>query len=87
VLFTFHQPFEGQGMPSFGDYERERLRYPGLRYIMLMSQKPGRVTEGLEALSQEGLTIRDVTRRAIGAEGFSADLVLVEIAPKDAKTN
>jgi hypothetical protein len=52
-----------------------------------MSQKPGRVTEGLEALSQEGLTIRDVTRSAIGAEGFSADLVLVEIAPKDAKTN
>jgi hypothetical protein len=89
LLFTFHKPYEGQRMPSIGDYERERLRYPGLRYIMLMSQKqkPGAVTEGLEALTHEGLTIREVTRRAIGAEGFSADLVLVEIGPKDAKTN
>jgi hypothetical protein len=79
LLFTVHQPYEGQGMPSFGDYERERLRYPGLRYIMLLSQRPGAVAEGLAALTHEGLILRDVTRRAIGAEGFSADLVLVEI--------
>jgi hypothetical protein len=87
LLFTFHEPWKGQGMPSFGDFERERLRDPGLRYIMLMSQKPGAVTEGLKALTREGLTIREVTRRTIGAEGFSADLVLVEIGRNDAKAN
>ncbi len=79
LLFSLNDPWQGIGMPTFGDHERERLRYPGLRYIMLLSYKSETIAAGRKKLSQEGIKVREITSRIIGQPGFYANLDLVEI--------
>jgi hypothetical protein len=79
LLFDLQDPWSGQGMPNFGDHERERLRFPGLRYVMLLSERADENPAGIETLAREGIQVRQVERRTIIHEPYVLYLDLVEL--------
>jgi hypothetical protein len=79
LVFDLQDPWSGLGMPTFGDHERERLRSPGLRYLMLLSEHADENPAGVEALAREGIQVREVERRTIIHEPYVLYLDLVEL--------
>jgi hypothetical protein len=80
LLFTVHSPHgPGPGMPSIGDHERASLKYPTLRYLLLMSENDSKIADGLAALRETGLSPREVLTKDLGDGPYRAKAVLVEI--------
>jgi hypothetical protein len=80
LMFTLQVPFEQHGgEPKIGAYERSRLQFPGVRYVMMLSMSSADRERRVRALQNEGLAVREVSRWEIGDSGFRAALEVVEL--------
>jgi hypothetical protein len=79
--YTLQPQYEPHaGTPNIGAFERARLRIPGLRYILMLSNSEAVLENGVGALQKEGIAVRHVLRREVGDDAFRTRLEMLEIS-------
>jgi hypothetical protein len=79
LMFTLQERYVGQGMPLFGNLERERIADPSTRYVLLMDTTTAGVDAGLAALGNAGVATIARERRVWGRSPLVVHAVLVEL--------
>lgn len=79
LLFTLQSPWEGPGMPQVAQAERDILRNPTTRYVLLIDPEEAQLDVGLRALADAQVAFETVERYRWGYEPVRVSAVLIRL--------